>query len=104
MLVCAGLPIFFLEIALGQYAGVGPIKIFGRLAPILKGLGYSVVMVGILLAFYYNVVVSWSLKYLSTALSALIIDYGKLEWCNPKNTSETCSQTNGSNFTTECVC
>jgi len=62
------------------------------------------VMVGILLAFYYNVVVSWSLKYLATALSALIIDYGKLEWCNPKNTSETCSQTNGSNFTTDVSC
>ena len=40
MLFCAGLPVFFLEIALGQYAGVGPIKIFGRLAPVLKGLGY----------------------------------------------------------------
>ena len=40
MLVFAGLPIFFLEMALGQYAGVGPIKIFGRIAPLLQGLGY----------------------------------------------------------------
>ena len=40
MLVLAGLPIFFLEMALGQYAGVGPIKIFGRIAPLLQGLGY----------------------------------------------------------------
>ena len=40
MLFGAGLPIFFLEMALGQYAGVGPIKIFGRIAPILQGLGY----------------------------------------------------------------
>jgi len=40
MLFGAGLPILFLEICLGQYAGVGPIQIFGRMAPVLKGLGY----------------------------------------------------------------
>ena len=27
MLFSAGLPVFFLEILLGQYAGVGPVKI-----------------------------------------------------------------------------
>ena len=40
MLISAGLPVFFLEILLGQYAGVGPIKTFGHLVPLLKGLGY----------------------------------------------------------------
>ena len=40
MLFSAGLPVFFLEILLGQYAGVGPVKTFGRLVPLLRGLGY----------------------------------------------------------------
>ena len=40
MLAFAGLPIFFMEIVLGQYTGVGPVKIFGRMAPLLRGLGY----------------------------------------------------------------
>ena len=40
MLFGAGLPVFFLEIAIGQYAGVGPIKLFGRLAPALRGVGF----------------------------------------------------------------
>ena len=40
MLFLAGLPVFFLEIILGQYAGVGPVKMFGHLLPLLKGLGY----------------------------------------------------------------
>ena len=40
MLFTAGLPVFFLEIAIGQFAGVGPIKLFGRLAPALRGLGF----------------------------------------------------------------
>ena len=39
---------------------MGPIKIFGRLAPAARGLGYGVVSVGMFLAFYYNVVVTHS--------------------------------------------
>lgn len=101
MLFCAGLPVFFLEMALGQYAGVGPIKIFGRIAPLLKGLGYvsscplcsirccfqlflysskAMVSVGVLLAFFYNVVVSWSLWYLTVSLAAFLAPEARLEW------------------------
>ena len=40
MLLSAGLPIFFLEVILGQYSGEGPIKTFEKLVPILSGLGY----------------------------------------------------------------
>ena len=40
MLFCAGMPLVFLEVGLGQFAGAGPIKIFGRMAPIARGLGY----------------------------------------------------------------
>ena len=38
MLLFAGLPLFFMELALGQYSGAGPTRVFGRLAPIAKGL------------------------------------------------------------------
>ena len=38
-----------LKVALGQYAGVGPIQIFGRLAPVAGGLGLSVVGVSVFL-------------------------------------------------------
>lgn len=36
MLVFAGLPIFFMEVILGQYGGVGPNKLF-EIAPLFKG-------------------------------------------------------------------
>ena len=36
---------------------MGPIKIFGHMAPIARGLGFAVVCVGLFLAFFYNVVV-----------------------------------------------
>ena len=37
MLAFAGLPLFFLELAIGQYGGLGPNKLFGRIAPAFKG-------------------------------------------------------------------
>jgi len=40
MLFGAGLPLFFLEISLGQFAGVGPIKLFESLSPVFRGLGH----------------------------------------------------------------
>ena len=41
MLLVVGLPLFFMEMVLGQYAGLSAPKIFARLAPGLKGMGYG---------------------------------------------------------------
>ena len=35
MFVC-GIPLFFLEVSVGQYLGVGGMSVVGQLAPILK--------------------------------------------------------------------
>lgn len=37
MLLCAGLPLFFMELALGQYASLGPNILFPKVAPIFGG-------------------------------------------------------------------
>jgi solute carrier family 6 amino acid transporter-like protein 5/7/9/14 len=37
MLFFMGLPIFFLELVIGQYSGLGPNKAFQRMAPIFHG-------------------------------------------------------------------
>ena len=39
-LLLVGMPVYFNELALGQFAGMTPIKIFGRIAPGFQGLGY----------------------------------------------------------------
>ncbi len=36
MLVCCGMPIFFLELALGQFSSVGPVSVWA-MSPIFKG-------------------------------------------------------------------
>ena len=38
-----------IQVSIGQYAGVGPIKIFGRMAPLAGGLGLAVVGVSLFL-------------------------------------------------------
>jgi SNF family Na+-dependent transporter len=35
--VFIGLPVFFAELVVGQYSGLGPIKAFANLAPLFKG-------------------------------------------------------------------
>ena len=37
MLFLVGLPMYFMELAIAQYSGLGPTRIFGRMAPIFKG-------------------------------------------------------------------
>ena len=82
MLFGAGLPIFFLEMALGQYAGVGPIKIFGRIAPILQGLGYvslllkvviSLKQIYLFLSFKKRL---WSVLVCSLHFSTMLLSHG----------------------------
>ena len=64
MLLFAGLPLFFLELALGQYTSQGPLQVFGRLAPAFKGLGFAMVVVTGFVTIYYNVIMAWTLFYM----------------------------------------
>jgi len=63
MLMVSGLPLFFLELSLGQYAGKGPLKVFGRMAPIAKGLGYGMLFISFLVVIYYNLIIAWTIYY-----------------------------------------
>jgi hypothetical protein len=72
MLVTAGLPLFFMELALGQYSGQGPTRVFGRLAPALKGLGFSMLMITFYVAIYYNVIIAWTLFYMFSGMQSVL--------------------------------
>lgn len=63
MMMAMGLPIFYLELYLGQYTAVGPIEVFFRLAPGFYGLGYCTLMVISLIIVYYMIIVAWTLYY-----------------------------------------
>ncbi|XP_032680610.1 sodium- and chloride-dependent glycine transporter 2-like isoform X2 [Odontomachus brunneus] len=69
MLITMGLPIFYLELCLGQYVALGPIKAFSRMAPAFHGVGYSTLVVMALVLIYYMVIVAWTLFYIFASFS-----------------------------------
>ncbi|XP_046830065.1 sodium- and chloride-dependent glycine transporter 1-like isoform X3 [Vespa crabro] len=69
MLITMGLPIFFLELAIGQYTGLGPNEAFARMAPAFQGLGYCTLVVIGLVIVYYMVIIAWTLFYIFASFS-----------------------------------
>ena len=72
MLFSAGLPLFFMELALGQYSGQGPTRVFGRLAPALKGLGFAMLCITFYVSIYYNVIIAWTLFYMFSGMQSIL--------------------------------
>ncbi|CAL4122377.1 unnamed protein product [Meganyctiphanes norvegica] len=69
MLFVAGLPLFFMELALGQYTSLGPNKLYTNLSPIFSGLGWAMVVMSGLTAIYYNVIIAWTIYYTFASLT-----------------------------------
>ena len=64
MLVVLGIPLFYLELSLGQAVKKGPIKAWYTLSPNLGGIGVSSVIVSSFISVYYNVIIAWVFFYL----------------------------------------
>ncbi len=70
MLLVVGLPLFFMEMILGQYAGLSCTKIYARLAPGLKGMGYGMITIPTVINFYYTVVMGYAFYFLFRGFTA----------------------------------
>ena len=70
MALC-GIPIFVLEVAVGQYLGEGGMTLVGRLCPLLGGTGMATMVLVSLLNIYYCVIVGWAIFYLIVSLATL---------------------------------
>ncbi|KAJ3596634.1 hypothetical protein NHX12_003038 [Muraenolepis orangiensis] len=65
LLVTIGIPLFFLELAVGQRIRRGSIGVWNYISPRLGGIGFASCLVCFFVALYYNVIISWSLFYFS---------------------------------------
>uniref|UniRef100_A0A8C5ENW8 Transporter n=1 Tax=Gouania willdenowi TaxID=441366 RepID=A0A8C5ENW8_GOUWI len=85
-MVIAGMPLFYMELALGQYNREGAAGVW-KICPIFKGVGFTVILISLYVGFYYNVIISWALFYLFSSFT------DELPWVHCNNTwnSPNCS-------------
>lgn len=63
MLAIQGVPIFYLELAIGQRLRKGAIGVWQQVSPYLGGIGISSAVVSYVVALYYNTIIAWCLIY-----------------------------------------
>ncbi|XP_029915150.1 sodium- and chloride-dependent GABA transporter ine [Myripristis murdjan] len=88
MLFLCGIPLLFMEFAVGQYTRLGPVHALAKVCPLLKGVGLATVVISFMFSTYYNVLLGWALYYLFSSFGAA------LPWqsCNNTwNVAENCS-------------
>ncbi|KAK7945160.1 hypothetical protein WMY93_000888 [Mugilogobius chulae] len=64
-LLTCGIPIFFLEVSLGQMTGQGSITCWRKICPLLEGIGYGCQLIVVYCSMYYIVILAWAFLYLS---------------------------------------
>lgn len=65
LLLVIGIPLFFLELSVGQRIRRGSIDVWNYISPKLGGIGFASCVVCLFVALYYNVIIGWSLFYFS---------------------------------------
>ena len=72
MLFLIGLPLFFLEVTIGQFLHKGPSRVFREMAPAMKGIGFAMLFITCLTAIYYNILIAWAIHYLFSGMTTNI--------------------------------
>uniref|UniRef100_A0ABI7VPJ6 Transporter n=1 Tax=Felis catus TaxID=9685 RepID=A0ABI7VPJ6_FELCA len=75
----AGVPLFYMELALGQFTREGAAGVW-KICPLLKGVGFTVILISLYVGFFYNVIIAWALHYFFSSFAA------ELPWVHCNNT------------------
>ncbi|KAG1675821.1 Sodium- and chloride-dependent GABA transporter 2 [Nymphon striatum] len=88
MLVFVGIPLYFLELALGQFCGKGAIETWSQSVPIFRGLGYATVINTAITAMYYMVLIAWTIFYIGASFQSVLpwsrCQLGYSHWADDK--------------------
>ncbi|CAH1717250.1 unnamed protein product [Chironomus riparius] len=63
MLVLEGIPLFLIELGIGQRMRLGCLGVWNTIHPWLGGIGISSCIVTLFVAIYYNVIITWCIYY-----------------------------------------
>ncbi|XP_042191513.1 sodium- and chloride-dependent GABA transporter 2 isoform X2 [Callorhinchus milii] len=69
-LFTCGIPVFVLEVVLGQYTSQSGIMSWRMVCPLFEGIGYGTQIILSYLAVYYILILAWALFYLFNCFSA----------------------------------
>uniref|UniRef100_A0A674AS81 Transporter n=1 Tax=Salmo trutta TaxID=8032 RepID=A0A674AS81_SALTR len=72
MLVLLGVPLFYMELAIGQKMHLGSIGAWRAISPYLGGVGLASVVTSMYLCLYYNVINAWSFWYLFHSFQSVL--------------------------------
>nr|CAB3266306.1 sodium- and chloride-dependent GABA transporter 1 [Phallusia mammillata] len=70
LLIC-GIPLFFLELSLGQFGALGPVSIW-KVCPMFKGVGYCMIIISFVVCVYYNVIIAYSLHFIVNSFTSTL--------------------------------
>ncbi|ELT99233.1 hypothetical protein CAPTEDRAFT_119450 [Capitella teleta] len=92
--VVGGIPLFFLEVALGQFMSQGGVNAW-LIVPLFQGVGFACTVIVFLVNCYYNVILAWALFYLFASFTS------ELPWDSCDNSWNTynCTKVRNSNLT-----
>lgn len=82
MLFFVGIPLLVLEFGFGQYMQSTPVKVW-VIAPLFTGIGYAMCLMSGLVSIYYNMIIAWAVRYLTTAI------FHDISWSKCNNTWNT---------------
>ncbi|XP_043560290.1 sodium- and chloride-dependent neutral and basic amino acid transporter B(0+)-like isoform X2 [Chiloscyllium plagiosum] len=88
-LVLVGMPMFFLDSSLGQFASLGPVPVW-KAVPTLQGVGITMVLFGAICEVYYSCILAYSLYYLFASFQSPLPWADCFSWWGA---DETCSRT-----------
>ncbi|XP_049717004.1 sodium-dependent neutral amino acid transporter B(0)AT1 [Elephas maximus indicus] len=63
LLVVEGIPLLYLEFAIGQRLRKGSLGVWSSIHPALKGLGIASMFVSFMVGLYYNTIIAWVMWY-----------------------------------------
>ncbi|ELT92205.1 hypothetical protein CAPTEDRAFT_170589 [Capitella teleta] len=91
--VVGGVPLFFLEVAIGQFMAQGGVNAW-LIVPLFQGVGYACTVIVFFLNCYYNVILAWALYYLFASFTT------ELPWDSCGNSWNTynCTMTRNSSL------
>ncbi|XP_030049934.1 sodium- and chloride-dependent creatine transporter 1 [Microcaecilia unicolor] len=69
--IVGGIPIFFLEVALGQFMKAGSIAVW-NIAPLFQGIGLASVVIVFFCNTYYIMILAWGVYYLVKSFNATL--------------------------------